>query len=176
MTTLDVIDDVIHHIASFLCVSKEIKEDMRAFYRMRGVCHQFQRVIDTSLTFWQIMLSHTRRASIQPPPLMPVSLDAIRAFVPLDYREFTLREKFKIYSSAYHFGYRPRHEHNELDYTKVVLPRFRRDLYSLKGEKCYMDRLKKYTRIVKKMNRLCDIKRKRKDVIRKSPKVIEFLS
>lgn len=155
MTTLDVIDDVIHHIVSFLCVSKEIKEDMCDFYRMRGVCHQFQRVIDTSLTFWQIILSHTRRASIQPPPSVPMSLDAIRAFVPLDNREFTLREKFKTYSSAYHFGYRPRYEHSELDYTKVVLPGFRKDLYSLKGEKCYMNRLKKYTRIVKKMNRLC---------------------
>lgn len=163
MTTLDVIDDIIHHIASFLCVSKEIKEDMRAFYRMRSVCHQFQRVIDTSLTFWQIMLSHTRRASIQPPPLMPVSLDAIRAFVPLDKRELVLREKFEIYTSAYHFGYRPRDEHKELDYTKVVLPRYVRDPYYFTGGKnCYMNRLKKYRRTVKKMNRLCGIKKKRK--------------
>lgn len=160
MTTLDVIDDIIHHIASFLCISKEIKEDMRAFYRMRSVCHQFQRVIDTSLTFWQIMLSRTRRASIQPPPLMPVSLDAIRAFVPLDNREFTLRKKFEIYTPSYHFGYRPRHEHKELDYTKVALPRFQMGSHSLKVEKCYMSRIKKYMRIVKKMDRLCGIKKK----------------
>lgn len=162
MTTLDVIDDVIHHIASFFCVSKEIKEDMCAFYRMRSVCHQFQRVIDTSLTFWQIMLSRTRRASIQPPPLMPVSLDAIRAFVPLENREFALRKKFEIYTSAYHFGYRPRDEHKELDYTKVVLPGFRGHPFLLGGKNCYLNRLKKYKRIVKKMNRLCGIEKKKR--------------
>ena len=162
MTTLDVTDDVIHHIASFLCVSKEIKEDVCAFYRMKGVCHQFQRVIDTCLTFWQIMLSRTQRASIQPPPLMLVSLDAIRAFVPSDNREFTLREKFKIYTPSYYFGYRRRDEHNESDYTKVVLPGFRTDEYWLEGKNCYMNRLKKYTRIVKKMNRLCGIEKKKK--------------
>jgi hypothetical protein len=164
MTTLVLIDDVIHHIASFLCVKTVIKEDaiLCHFYRMRGVCRQFQRVIDTSLTLWQMMLSFTRRASIKPPPQMPMSLDAIREFVPLDNQEFTIRKQLMTYTCESMYSYRAIIAHNELDYTKVVIPRFRMDLFASKRrEEWCENRLQKYKKTVKKMNHLCGKKQKK---------------
>lgn len=136
---MNLIDDVVYHIASFLCPSD--------LYRMISVCRQFQRVIDTNHILWHKMLSFTRRAAIE--ASMPTEINAIKKFILLDSQEFTMRMELMTYTKESLYIYRRNIAYNELDYTKVIIPRFQ------DNEKWLDNRLKKYKTMVKKMNRLC---------------------
>lgn len=136
---MNLIDDVVYHIAFFLYPID--------LYRMIIVCRQFQRVIDTNLILWQKMLSFTRRAAIQ--ASMPTEINAIKKFILLDSQEFTMRMELLTYTKESLYIYRRNIAYNELDYTKVIIPRLQQD------EKWLDNRLKKYKTMVKKMNRLC---------------------
>ncbi len=140
---MNLIDDIIFYISSFLCVRSSFD-----LYRMTCVCRQFHRVINKNLILWNKMLRLTRRSSIQ--PLMSVSIDDIKEFILLDSQEFTMRMELMTYTSESLYIYRRLIAYNELDYTKVIIPRFQDS-----REKWCNNRLKKYKTMVKKMNRLC---------------------
>ena len=102
---------------------------MSIVYTQRGVCRQFRDAIDSNLFLWQHVLGLTRRGSMQPVSLrMPKSLSDIKAFIPLDMKEYSMRSTLSLFMGDRHGDYTSnppssafwRRYGNVMDYTDVV--------------------------------------------------------
>lgn len=167
------IDELIVEIALFLCIKQKeaptCVEALRNINYMRGACRQFRDAIDASHTLWVRMMSLTRRASIQPPPLLPCHPKTMRVFVPLDIREYMLRQDILVRGPLSMYSSWFSTKHIELDYTQVKIKNYRigmipKDLYKGRVREWDENRRKVYKKTVKKMNRLCGIKRGAKGI------------
>lgn len=158
--------EITEFILLFLCVRGEEEEDRenhgvmiaKEISRLRKVSHFFSQLVDSSLTLWRKVLGFTRRATIQPPPLMPSGVPEIKAFVLLDNREFNLRTRLVMYGECCEHGhFISERSQCTLDYREVNLGEFRNADRLSKNqvrwyENNYVDR---YRVIVEKMNDLC---------------------
>lgn len=161
------IGDIVVIIARFLCTKKEgvtdvnhIASMMGNLHRMRQLCRLYRDAIDSSTTLWQLVLSFTRRANIQPPPLMPKSIEAIKAFVPLDAAEYQTRIMLALHTMVNDYGCLIDRSHREqLDYKRVVLQKYRHGErtrgYTKRKQKWYNSLLRDYRRMIKRMDNLC---------------------
>lgn len=156
--------EIIELILSFLCVRGEEEDGenhcvmiAKEISRLRRVNRLFSQLVDSSLTLWRKVLSFTRRATIQPPPLMPNGVPGIKAFVLLDNREFNLRMRLAVYGESYDHGHLiSERSQSTLDYREVNLGGYRDPAHIPKNQVLWYDYdLDKYREIVKKMNDLC---------------------
>lgn len=161
------VGDIVVIIAKFLCNKEEGTTDANHtvsmignLYSMRQIGRLYRDAIDSSDTLWQLALSFTRRATIQPPPIMPKSIEKIRAFVPLDAAEYRLRITLAFHTMANPYGCVIHTRHREqLDYKEVVLQKYRHTEktrgFIERKQKWYNSVLRDYKRMVKKMDNLC---------------------
>lgn len=161
------VGDMVVIIAKFLCTKEEGVSDANHIasmtsnlHRMRQLCRLYRDAIDSDDTLWQLVLSFTRRAMIQPSPCMPKSIDKIRAFVPLDATEYRLRIMLTFHTMVNDYGciIEARHR-DQLDYNRVVLQRYRHSEktrgFIERKQEWYNSVLRNYKRTVKKMDNLC---------------------
>ena len=161
------VGDTIVVIARFLCIQEEGKSDANHIvsmtnnlHRMRQLCRLYRDAIDSSDTLWQLVLSFTRRATIQPPSCMPKSIEKIRAFVPLDAAEYRLRIMLTFHTMVNDYGcIIDARNREQLDYNRVVLQRYRHSEkkrgFIERKQKWYNSVLRDYKRTIKKMDSLC---------------------
>lgn len=155
--------EIIEFILLFLCVrggrgEEDIENHCMMISRLRKVSRLFSQLIDSSLTLWQKVLSFTRRATVQPPPLVPKGVPEIKAFVLLDNREFKWRQRLVVFGKCCGFGhFIHTRGQTTLDYREVDLGEY------LNPNQCvtknqvqrYDNEVKRYREIIEKMNDLC---------------------